>query len=356
MSLITAAVALALHPAVITAEGCTSAIVAASASADGRAMLWKHRDSGFADNFVERVNATDSTYSYVALFNAGDTELREAWIGFNEKGFAVMNTASYNLAPDTATVKDREGIVMSRALACCRTVADFDSLLSALPRPLGVQANFGVIDAEGNGAFFETCDGGFSVFPLSDSPTGVIVRTNYSFSGGTDNRKGEARYDAAVSLLSGREGEGLSPDFFTEEMSTFIPPSACGENGAIMIPDEGNFIPRRSSSASCVVCGPLAGEDPAESTVMWTAVGFPAVAPVERVTLGEVPQRLRPVTADGHSPACDQAVALRGEVFPRRDGKGHWLFDMDAYRRHVARKRSLSKVAYESYRNKKEQK
>lgn len=48
---------------------------------------------------------------------------------------------------------DREGYLMSIALKHCRTVADFETLLTKLPRPLGVEANFGVIDSHGDGAF-----------------------------------------------------------------------------------------------------------------------------------------------------------------------------------------------------------
>ena len=90
----------------------------------------------------------------MALFNAGDVRLREAWVGFNEAGFAVMNTASYNLAPDTARVRDREGVIMARALATCRSVADFTSMLDSAIScgTMGVQANFGVVDAYGAGA------------------------------------------------------------------------------------------------------------------------------------------------------------------------------------------------------------
>lgn len=83
----------------------------------------------------------------MALYNGGDSLLAEAWMGLNDAGFAIMNTASYNLAPDTASVKDREGIVMRLALERCRTLDDFETLLDTLPRPLGVQANFGVLDA-----------------------------------------------------------------------------------------------------------------------------------------------------------------------------------------------------------------
>ena len=87
-------------------------------------------------------------------------------IGNNETGFAVMNTASYNLAPDTAVYKDREGDVMTQALKECRVLADFESLLDRLPRPLGVQANFGAMDATGAAAYYETCDSGFVKFDV----------------------------------------------------------------------------------------------------------------------------------------------------------------------------------------------
>lgn len=73
-----------------SASGCTSALVGATATADGRMLLWKHRDTGHQENFVDCVAATDSTLAYVALFNAGDSLRREAWIGFNEAGFLSL--------------------------------------------------------------------------------------------------------------------------------------------------------------------------------------------------------------------------------------------------------------------------
>lgn len=77
-------------------------------------------------------------------------------MGMNDAGFAIMNTASYNLKNDTVSVMDKEGAVMAIALGKCRTVDDFACLLDTLPKPLGVEANFGVIDAYGNAAYFET--------------------------------------------------------------------------------------------------------------------------------------------------------------------------------------------------------
>ena len=124
------------------ASSCTSAIVDRRVARDGYAMLWKHRDTGNENNFVARVNAkTADDFDYVALFNAGDSLLAEAWAGVNSAGFAIMNTASYNLVPDTASFRDREGVVMTDALRSCRTLSDFEMLLDSLPKPLGVQAS-----------------------------------------------------------------------------------------------------------------------------------------------------------------------------------------------------------------------
>ena len=82
------ALALAAVLTALGAMGCTSAIIGADATRHDRTILWKHRDTGHRHNFVERVAATDTSMAYVALFNAGDTTLREAWVGFNEAGLA----------------------------------------------------------------------------------------------------------------------------------------------------------------------------------------------------------------------------------------------------------------------------
>ncbi|MDE7108694.1 MAG: hypothetical protein K2O49_01825, partial [Muribaculaceae bacterium] len=147
-----------LIPSLIQTLGCTSAIIGAEANPYGRPILWKHRDTSAIDNKVEYVATRPDEHSYVALFNASDKKLQEAWMGMNDAGFAIMNTASYNLKDDKVSSKlmDKEGFVMTKALKGCVTVDDFEELLKRLPRPMGVEANFGVIDATGAGAYFET--------------------------------------------------------------------------------------------------------------------------------------------------------------------------------------------------------
>ena len=89
----------------VAAFPCTSAIIGADVNPSGRPILWKHRDTSTIDNTVEYVAASDGHFAYTALFNAADTGLREAWMGMNEAGFAVMNTASYNIKDDKVPAK-----------------------------------------------------------------------------------------------------------------------------------------------------------------------------------------------------------------------------------------------------------
>lgn len=122
---------------------CTSAIVSASANPSGRPILWKHRDTSTTDNKVEYVAPSKGNFGYVALFNAADRDLKEAWMGMNEAGFAVMNTASYNIKDDKVSAKkmDKEGILMTKALKTCRTVDDFARLLESYA-PDGCRGQF----------------------------------------------------------------------------------------------------------------------------------------------------------------------------------------------------------------------
>lgn len=324
---------------------CTSAIVSRGASSSGRTLLWKHRDSGHPDNFVAKVERTDSTLAYVALYNAGDTALAEAWVGFNEAGFAVMNTASYNLAPDTARVKDREGIVMSRALGRCATVSDFIALLRLEMKEgcsAGVQANFGATDSNGNGAYIEAWDHGLKIYPLADEPGGWAVRSNYSYSGGPDNRLGQMRHDNAVWLLSEIYNRQRQPSHatFTDTLSRSFYHHAQKRDPLLhttapTLADLGEYIPRRSSCSSVVIEGPSPGHNPAHTTAMWITIGWPTLSEAVKVTLDSIPAGLLPSPATGRSPLCDEANRRRDKAYPRRDRKGRWLIDAAYLRREL---------------------
>ena len=313
---------------------CTSMVVSGRASASGKPMLWKHRDCSAELSFIERSEATDSTLAFVALYNAGDSTLSEAWTGMNSSGFSIINTASYNLAPDTARYADREGEVMRAALQHCRTVDDFGQLLADMRCPRGVQANFGVIDAHGGACYYEVNDHEMWRYDCDDTPDGVIVRTNFSFSKGREGGYGYIRYDNACELSRPYiEAHTLTPAVFTDTLSRSFYQSLVGRDMSDTtdrwLADQ-DFIPRYSSSASIVIEG-IDGDDGPAGCVMWAALGYPPVAMTRRVTLDQVPEQLRPTLPGWLSPDAADALGRKRRVFPVRNSEARYI-DLDQLR------------------------
>lgn len=331
MKYIISAIAALIVSTGISSEACTSAIVSGRVTKDGRPLLWKHRDTGEENNKVERIKADKGKLEYVALYNASDKDCKEAWMGYNAAGFAIMNTASYNLKDDNLKAMDREGFLMAEALGVCKTVDDFEQFIINHKKPLRVEANFGVIDALGNGAYFEVNNTSYTKFDLKDAPDGVLVRTNYSHSGRTDEGMGYIREKNAETLLAKHIlTKDITPATFTEEISRTFYNSLLDTDAVDAKQDwvvDQDFIPRYSSTASTVIEGVNAGEKP-ENTTMWIAIGYPPCAEVRMVKTGDqgVPEELRGTLPNGHSPLCDETVARKHEVFPIKRGSGkHYL-------------------------------
>lgn len=329
---------------ILPALACTSAIIGADVNPSGRPMLWKHRDTSTVDNKVEYVAPEEGGFGYVALFNANDRKLEQAWMGMNDVGFAVMNTASYNIKDDNVPQKkmDREGYLMTIALRTCRTVDDFAKLLESMPRPMGVEANFGVIDASGDGAFFETNNHSYNRFNLSDAPDHVLVRTNYSHSGRPDEGYGFVREQNAECVLAPYiKNRNVSAEVLTEEVSRSFwhnlkkrDYATAGERWVI----DQDFIPRYKSTATIVVegCRPVADVasikpgDLRDEYIMWTGLGYPPCAEIVPVWCSPdgVDDELRGTGPGGHSPMGDRVKARRDEVFPIHKGNGEKYIDM----------------------------
>ena len=326
------------------ALGCTSAIISAEMNPYGRPLLWKHRDTSNIDNKVEYIPSEDGSYAYVALYNADDKNLEQAWMGMNDVGFAVMNTASYNLKDDKVpnSKMDREGYVMTIALRSCKTVDDFAELLEKLPRPMGVEANFGVIDATGNGAYFETNNHSYKRYDLKDAKDGVLVRTNYSHSGRKNQGYGFIREANAEHLLAPYIAQkAVTPEVLTEVLSrSFYHDKmkrdfADGKDRWVIDQD---FIPRFKSTATIVIegCEPVADINDVkpgfltDEYIMWTGLGYPPCSEIIPVWCepGGVDDELRGLAENGHSAMSDKVKARRAEVFPIHKGNGDKYIDM----------------------------
>lgn len=185
---------------------CTSVIISGRVTESGKPLMLKNRDTDELNNRIEYFKGP--IYSFVGLVNSFSTK-KEVWAGTNSKGFCIMNTASYNLGGNTedVSVKDKEGELMYMALGTCATVEDFESFLQIRPKPNGVSANFGVIDANGGAAYFEVNNYSYKKYDINDIPCGYRVVTNFSESGSFENYKGYERYLTAMDIMAEYEAQ-----------------------------------------------------------------------------------------------------------------------------------------------------
>ncbi len=310
-------------------DACTIAVVSGRCTRDGRPLLWKHRDTGQLQNALLYFNT--GKYPFVGLIDVTDSLRQSVWVGCNSAGFAIMNSQSYNLIlKDTVALKDQEGIVMKLALERCATLEDFEALLRGLPKPLGCEANFGVIDAQGGAAFYEVDNFTFrklDVNDLSVAPFGYVVHTNFSFTGDMTRGMGQVRYATADNLFHDAfQKREITPKFILQEGSRCLLHSLTktdlrtlddGKNDDPIFSFFEDFIPRHSSASSVVIQGVQTGESP-DFTTMWAVLGFPltsVVTPVWVAGGSELPSILIPGT-DGLALQCNRAMALKSRLFP----------------------------------------
>ena len=338
-------------------RACTSAVISSRASADGRPVLWKHRDTGALDNRLEHFKGPE--YSFTGLVNSSSVSAgyleegeREVWMGANTAGFALMNTASYNLKDDNvpSSLMDREGVIIFKALGVCGSLEEFEAFLDTLPRPIGVEANFGAIDAFGGAAYYEVNNNSWIKYDVNNpetAPDGYMVVTNFSFSGREEDRKGYERYLTASAIFSERSDSGILFDIpflfdgvsrsfrheflgfdYSRDYDKMKESGFC--NGIVVDQD---FIPRRSTSASVAVQGVKRGE-PVSHIVMWALLGYPVcgtVIPVP-VSVGNIiPDYLCASPVSHNALMCDLALSVKNRfVFRFNSSSGRSYLDLDA--------------------------
>lgn len=316
---------------------CTTAVISGKFTTDGRPLLLKHRDSNFNQNKLMYFD--DGKYNYIGLVNSKDLNGDEVWGGVNSEVFAIINSASYNIKDDadTTSIIDKEGEIMKRALQECKTIYDFENLLINYEKPIGVEANFGVIDAYGGAAYFETNNFSFVKIDANDptsAPFGYIIRTNYSFNGKQDKGYGYIRYLTAEELFYKASSENsLNKEFILQDVSRSLKHSLLdvdysesitvskNDNAFISFQD---FIPRNSSVSTVLIEGVKQGESPDLST-LWTILGFQftSVAIPTWVEAGNNLPDLLIADTSGNAPLCDYALKLKKECFPVERGSGY---------------------------------
>ena len=268
---------------------CSSAVISGKVTPDGRPLLWKNRETGHLRNHMAYVKG--EKYDFVANVNSDDFPAKkEAWIGSNTAGFALMNTQSYNLVKGDIADDDRgpaNGEVIYRALEICATVADFCHFLDTIQKPSGIEANFGVIDAQGGAAMFEVDEHSYKMFDANDpnvAPHAYVARTNFSNGGELNAGYGYVRYLEVDRVLSKACAMGgITPQLIFTDLARSFRNNILDidlRSGDFNYPKtsgwftDQDFIPRNNTSCSIVVQGVKKGENP-ELTVLWTILGYP---------------------------------------------------------------------------------
>jgi len=312
---------------------CTTAIFSGKATKDGRPLLWKNRDTSSINNQVLVFN--DGRFRYFGIVNGGDLSGLNIWSGVNEVGFAIMNSASYNIELKDLP-KDGEGRFMKLALQTCQTIEDFENLLTKSRFFRDVNANFGVTDAHGGAAFFEANGESYQKFDANDpkiAPHGYLVRTNFSDMGPKEGGYGFIRRERAETLISKRvsstkmDVESLIIEItkdLTNPRTGISPETQMGETGHYL--DASDTI-NRYSTVSCTVIHGVAEGQNINNTVFWVLLGQPICGLATPLFLStfQVPELL---TGTETAPMCDLSLKLRGLIFPFRKGHGslsHYL-------------------------------
>ncbi|MDR3308455.1 MAG: carcinine hydrolase/isopenicillin-N N-acyltransferase family protein [Tannerella sp.] len=314
---------------------CSSVIISGKATRDGRPLMWKNCDTDNLNHSLIYSDDKGLPLLGIVRNSSADEATASIWTGTNAKGFSIMNTLSYNLTENRVTSSN--GWVMRRALEVCGNVPDFKAFLDTLPKPLQVESNYGVIDAEGNAAYFETYPDGYRMIDVNDpatAPLGYLVYTNFSYTGFYDKGEGYIRYQTVMhQMVKQAPSKNFTPQWIFNKLARCFYHSlmdadftdestmASFKNG--YIPDA-DFIPRNSTASSTVVQGVRKGENP-ELTTMWTVLGYTpcSIAIPSWVKAGRDNAPLLMRGGENYtSQMCNRALELKATVFDVSRGHG----------------------------------
>ena len=315
------------------ASPCTLALVSAKAAKDGRALMWKNRDTSSLDNKLMLLSGPK--YAFTAVVDATDVRGDEVWGGLNTAGFAIMNSQSDDLLEGPRPADGgANGSFMRMALGECATVGDFEALLVRHKGQLDLAANFGVIDAEGGACFFETSRNSFRKFDTADphiAPFGTIVRTNFAFTS-PDLLKGGGfiRFERVSHLVESARGAGridarfilqeAARDLVNEKLHSYPLTRPLPEDPAEPLFIHTNDTISRNSSASAIVFEAAPSPGKAHLATMWVVLGQPVAGVAIPVWpgAGKVPT---PAIGAPTAPLNDFARALVAYLYPDRRGR-----------------------------------
>ncbi|MFA7116194.1 MAG: hypothetical protein WC140_03010 [Bacteroidales bacterium] len=320
----------------VSTYACTSVLISGKLTKDGRPLLLKNRDTDQLNNRIEYFKG--EYYNFIGLVNSNIKD-KQVWSGNNSAGFCIINTASYNLNYDDVdkSLMDREGYFMYKVLSNCKNLYEFEEFLNEMSTPYYLESNFGVMDAEGNAAFYEVSNNKWCKYDVNDkriAPEGYLVYTNFSFSGKENDGLGYIRYDAATKVMKESVDHKVKydPEWIFDNISRNFYNSILDINLRKDINKLSNtgfyydkdFIPRHSTASSVIFQGVNKGENP-NLTVMWTILGYPPLGiavPVMCASETNQPFFMCSTSDNENSKLCEVVLSLKEKVYSIKRGNG----------------------------------
>ena len=324
-------------------NACTSIIVSGKVTPDGRPYIFKNRDTHDLDNLAIQIQGP--RYRFIGIVATKDTLYKSVWSGHNEVGFAIANTAAYNLNGEPEPGKprpqgdDNDGTLMRKALGTCRTLGDFEHLLDSIKAqgPIPSNSNFAVLDAEGGVAYYETGYKGYVKYDANDplvAPYGFIVRTNHGMSGERSLDQGVERYlaisdyatraafanDLGFENIIRKVTRNLKHGLTQIDLHDFQPQD---DSQPVYFPFR-DFIPRYLTASAQLIQGVKENESPLLTTA-WTIVGSPLTTvaiPLWITTDGKLPNVVTHQKPGQQAPLVTASFELKRQLFPIERGNG----------------------------------
>ena len=254
-------------------------------------------------------------------------------MGVNSAGFAIMNSSSKDLEGEKSS---ENGFYMKKALEQCRSVDDFGKLLYETNiQGRKTRSNFGVIDALGGGAIFETASHSFVRFDAKDSPYGYIVRANFAATGVKDSLAYGYQRWARANLLWLRKAreKALSYRYILRTVSRDLvnesaypyPLPFTGRQDSLPkgVLYTQNSINRFKTVSVVVFHGVVLSENPALTT-MWVILGEPICGVAFPVW--PVDETLPAAISEGNPPRMNHLIQeIEAIVYPNKTNPG-WLY------------------------------
>jgi len=285
---------------------CTIGVFGRDVTSDSRPIIWKNRDVGNPDQrFI--YCAPHIQNGFMTLAFTGDcyrNDTTRIYMGANERGFAIMNSDSYNLG-DSLSAGIDDGTLMRLALETCYTLSDFEALLDSTNLTGRRDCwNFGCLDSTGASALYECANHWYAKYTpeeIQERAARYIIRANFSVCGG-GSHSGQDRNNRAESLVESRMAAGeIDAAFVLEYLARdlgniYDDPYPLPYDGVQLggpagyIYNLGVTICNRSTTSAVAIRG-ARGDEPAFVTTIFGMLGQPILSTAFPLWVGggEVP-------------------------------------------------------------------